>query len=65
MTLTADQELWAVALWVEKHHGDEGDFYIAQQIDRLLEEGDFDGIGRWRQAGERFQSLKQGYIEPS
>ena len=24
MTLTRDQELWGMALWVEKHHGDAG-----------------------------------------
>ncbi|NYH96284.1 DUF6961 family protein [Novosphingobium marinum] len=65
MTLTADQELWAVALWVEKHHGDEGDFYIAQQMDRLLEEGDFDGIAMWRQVGERFEALSKRATRPT
>jgi hypothetical protein len=29
--MNRDQELWAMALWVEKHHGGKGWFYIAQQ----------------------------------
>lgn len=44
MVLNRDQELWAVALWVEKNHGEEGTAYIAQQIQRLSNEGDEAGI---------------------
>lgn len=57
MVLTRDQELWAMALWVERVHGSEGWFYIAQQQDRLLETGDLDGIAMWRSVGERFEKL--------
>ncbi len=59
MTLSKDQELWAVALWVEEHHGDEADLYIAGQMDRLLAEGDFDGVGMWRNVRERFEALNE------
>lgn len=41
-----DQELWGVALWVEKHHGENGWFYIAQQKDRLLAAGEPANPGR-------------------
>lgn len=48
MVLNRDQELWAVALWVEKNHGEEGTAYIAQQIQRLSNEGDEAGIATGR-----------------
>jgi hypothetical protein len=60
MVFTREKEIWAIALWVEKHHGDEGDFYIAQQMDRLLAEGELDGMAMWRQVAERFEKLKTG-----
>jgi hypothetical protein len=33
--LTRDKELWAMALWVEKHHGEDGAAFIAQRIKQL------------------------------
>jgi len=57
LTLSKDLELWAVALWVEKHHGDEGDLYIAKQMDRLLAEGDLDGVAFWKKVRVRLDSL--------
>lgn len=59
MKLTRDQELWGMALWVEKHHGENGWFHIAQQQDRLLAQGDFDGMKLWRAVGERFERLRR------
>ena len=57
MTLTRDKELWAIALWIEKEHGDEGDLYIAQQMDRLLEQGEPEGLALWLEIRERFEAL--------
>lgn len=57
MVLNRDQELWAVALWVEKTHGKEGPAYIAQQIERLSNEGDEAGIATWKTVVERFDQL--------
>lgn len=59
MSLTRDQELWGVALWVEKHHGDLSWFHIAQQKDRLLADGDFDGIAMWNEVERRIDLLKR------
>ncbi len=56
--MTRDEELWGMALWVEKNHGEEGWFYIAQQQDRLLAEGDFGGMKLWRDVDERFKKLQ-------
>lgn len=55
--LTRDQEIWGLALWVEKEHGENGWFHIAQQQDRLLKQGDFDGVALWHEVGERFEGL--------
>lgn len=60
MVVSREQELWAVALWVEKHHGENGRLHIAQQQDRLLAEGDLDGVAMWRKVGERFEALRGG-----
>ena len=57
MLLTRDQELWGVALWVEKIHAVTGWLFIAQQQDRLLVEGDLDGVAMWREVSQRYQQL--------
>lgn len=59
MTLTRDLEIWGMALWVEKHHGEQGWLFIAQQQDRPLADGDLDGVALWRAVGERFETLQE------
>ena len=56
--LTREDELWGMALWVEKQHGEDGWLHIAQQQDRLLATGDTAGAALWRQVGNRFEELK-------
>ena len=63
MSLTRDQELWGVALWVEKAHSDAGWLFIAQQQDRLLAEGDLDGVAMWREVSQRYEQLKSTTLE--
>ena len=63
--LSRDAELWAMALWVEKHHGENGWFHIAQQQDRLLEAGDRNGVALWNLVGERFETLTTGSSSPN
>ena len=58
MSLTRDQELWGVALWVEKTHSGAGWLFIAQQQDRLLAEGDLVGMAMWREVSRRYEHLK-------
>ena len=60
MTLTRDKELWSIALWIEKEHGDEGGLYIAQQMDRLLKDGEPQGLALWLEIRERFEALSAG-----
>lgn len=58
MSLSRDQEVWGMALWVEKNHGANGWLYIAQEQDRMLAAGDFEGMKLWRAVGERFEQLQ-------
>jgi len=58
MVLTRDQELWGIALWVEKNHGESGPTYVASQIERLTLEGDEAGVTMWRTVAERFDQLR-------
>lgn len=57
MVLTREQELWGVALWVDKNHGEGGPAFIAKQIERLALEGDEAGVAIWRTVAERFDQL--------
>ena len=55
--MSRDQELWAVALWVEKRHGADGPRYIAEQVGRLALLDDSAGVDRWREVASRFDQL--------
>ena len=58
MNITRNLEIWAMALWVEKTHGDAGWLHIAQQQDRLIAASDFEGVKLWRRVGMRLEELK-------
>lgn len=55
--MTRDQEIWGIALWVEKNHGESGPKFIAEQIGRLASEGDNEGISLWREVARRYEEL--------
>lgn len=57
LTLTREQELWGMALWVEKHHGDVGDEFISSKIDHLRAVGEKDGAKLWQDVALRYQQL--------
>lgn len=57
--LTRDQELWGVALWVEKAHSENAQGYMAEQVTRLAEAGDAAGIAMWRAVAERYDKLRE------
>ena len=46
-----------MALWVEKHHGDGGNDFIAERIADLKRSGEHGGVQLWRQVAERFSQL--------
>tara|TARA_B100001179_G_scaffold135235_1_gene97223 strand:+ start:2062 stop:2253 length:192 start_codon:yes stop_codon:yes gene_type:complete len=55
--LTRDQELWDMALWVDKHHGDAGGEFIASKIDQLYQAGEQDGARLWQNVARRYEQL--------
>ena len=55
--MTRDQEIWGIALWVEKNHGERGSKFIAEQIGRLSTGGDDEGISLWREVARRYEQL--------
>ena len=57
--MTPEHQIWAVALWVEKNHGDHGSAYIAAQIGRLALAGDEAGVTTWKKVAARYSELKQ------
>jgi hypothetical protein len=46
-----------MALWVEKHHGEQGRAFISEQIARLASAGEPDGVAMWCQVARRLRSL--------
>jgi hypothetical protein len=57
VTLTREQELWGVALWVEKAHGNRGSSFIAEKVDALARCGEKDGARLWQEIARRFDRL--------
>ena len=55
--MTRDHEVWGIALWVEKNHGQSGATFIAEQVRRLATGGDDEGIALWREVARRYDQL--------
>lgn len=53
----ADEEL-AVVLWVEQHHGDRAEVFIAEQIGAMALAGDAAGIAHWKKIAALFQERR-------
>lgn len=62
--LTRYQEIWAIALWVDRQHGTNGWFHIATEEDRLLASGDLEGIALWKVVAERWEQLQIAKKQP-
>jgi hypothetical protein len=60
LTLSREQEIWGMALQVERLHGANGWLHIASEQDRLLELGEFEGVALWREVGLCFERLQAG-----
>jgi len=54
--MTAEKELWACALAIEKEHGEQAAVWIAERIGILAIEGDIEGIARWKAIAEKLGS---------
>ena len=59
MTITRQQEIWAMALWVEKQHGADGQRSINRQIALLEKSGEERGTDLWKAVKARFEKLRR------
>ena len=62
MSVTREHEIWAMALWVEKHHEADGHEFIANRIASLEAEGENEGAALWSEVGRRYSNLRIGLI---
>lgn len=60
-----NREIWALALWVEKHHGDDGLRFIAEQIHRLQRSGEIEDEDLWWAVAARFEQLMNDQGAPN
>ncbi|MEP2726665.1 hypothetical protein [Roseibium sp.] len=58
MAVTRTQEIWALALWVERTHGEGGAAFIAERIAHFEAEGAAQAVGLWKQVARRFEALQ-------
>jgi hypothetical protein len=58
MAVTREQELWAIALWVDREHGEDGERFIAERVLHFDTEGDDGGRQLWMNVARRFVELK-------
>lgn len=63
--MTRDQELWSMALHVERHHGTNGPQFIAGQIERNRLAGEQSGVDLWEAVAVKVKSLERGRCRPS
>ena len=65
MVLTADQEIWGVALWVERTQGVNGGEWIGKTIARFEEADDQGGVALWSKVAERHSELTGHKLPPN
>lgn len=56
--ISREQELWGMALWVERKHGAHGRNHICAQVERLTSSGDHDGVELWPEVAMRYEQLR-------
>lgn len=62
-SMNRERELWGMALWVEKAHGDDGTEYILDRIAKLQRDGEEHGVELWSEVFDRFMQLRPPGVE--
>ena len=66
MTVTREQEVWAMALWVDREHGEEAEDFIAGKVLHFVERGDDGGRKLWEEVARRYVQLREAHTaEPN
>jgi len=58
VAVTRKQEIWALALWVERTHGEGGESFIAERIAYFEAEGAPQAVELWKQVERRSEELR-------
>ncbi|WP_431358303.1 DUF6961 family protein [Sphingomonas faeni] len=56
--MASEHELWAIALKVERDHGDTAPRHIAQKIGAAAIAGEWDAVTMWKAIASRFDQLR-------
>ena len=56
--MASEHELWAIALEVERDHGESGPRHIAQKIGAAAIAGEWDAVTMWKAIASRFDELR-------
>ncbi|OBX18979.1 hypothetical protein A9995_09610 [Erythrobacter sp. QSSC1-22B] len=59
MAVTRKQEIWALALWVERTHGDHGDTFIAERLAHFEAAGSPQAVALWEQVANGYSQLAE------
>jgi len=57
--MASEHELWAIALKVERDHGDSAPRHIAQKIGAAAIAGEWDAVTMWKAIAARFDQLRE------
>ena len=57
MPVTREQEIWALALSVERKHGENTASYIAERVAAFEQSGPPEAVALWRQVQRRYEQL--------
>lgn len=52
-----DRDLWEIALRIEREHGDDGPFYIAEKIGAAAFAGEPAAVDLWKAVAVRYDQL--------
>jgi hypothetical protein len=55
-----DPDIWRVATLLLDQHGDEAALRAAQRADKLMDEGDMEGVAVWRRIVTAIEELQRG-----
>lgn len=58
MTISREQEIWAMALWVDREHGDDAEQFIAAKVLHFESVDDRGGQDLWMQVARRYVELR-------
>jgi hypothetical protein len=58
-----DPDIWQAAKLLLDQHGDEAAPRAAQRADKLMDEGDMEGVAIWRRIAKAIEELQRGRRE--